>query len=305
MPSIFKGWKSRFRKKWFDFRARGIYSTPPIVCDVNSPVVVLSQLHSPDLTMYLLAAKSFARFLPPKEFVVVDDGLAESEKELLSQHLHNIRFIPIHESQSSHCPSGGTWERLLTIARFNAMDLVVQLDADTLTLAVPDEVIACVAANRSFTLGTWGGRETTSLTGASEFASKHPGEHVQIMAETAMGKFPDAEVKRYVRGCSGFAGFARNTMTVEDVESFSQQMASIIGNKKWSEWGSEQVTSNYMVANAPNSVILPVEKYPFWAPGLDVSQAKFLHFVGSYRFAGGAYTRESRKIIQALSRGGS
>jgi hypothetical protein len=301
VPSIFKGWKSCFSKKWFDFRARGIYSTPRVVCDSNSPVVVLSQLHSPDLTMYLLAAKSFARFLPPKEFVVVDDGLAEGEKELLSQHLGVIRFIPVHDCNSSLCPSGGCWERILSIAKLNATDHVIQLDADTLTLASPDEVIACVEDNRSFTLGTWGGRETMSLTQASEFASQHPGEHVQILAETAMGKFPDAELKRYVRGCAGFAGFARNTMTVEDVETFSQQMVALIGNKKWSEWGSEQVTSNYIVANSPNPVILPVEKYPFWAPGLDVSEAKFLHFVGSYRFAGECYINSARQIIFELN----
>lgn len=294
------GLRTKLKKWHFNFSARGIYKTKLAACDPASNVIILSQLHSPDLTMYVVAAKSFARFVPPREFVLVDDGLTETDKSILSRHFEKIRFIPIKSVQTGACPKGGTWERLLSIANLNSAHYVIQLDADTLTVAPPREVSEAISQNRSFTLGTWGGRETTSLKTASEFARKHPGTHVQLMAEAAFGDFENAEQLRYVRGCSGFAGFSPGSLSLSKIEDFSQRVSTAIGADKWREWGSEQVTSNYMVANAQNPLILPVEHYPFWAPGLAASELRLIHFVGSYRFSGGRYAAMARTIIDAL-----
>lgn len=291
---------SRLKKKWFHLAARGICNTRQIKCDPNSNVLILSQLYPPDLIMYLLAAKSFSRFLSPREFVIIDDKLSQKDRDLLCKHFEQIRFVSITEVSSTSCPKGGTWERLLSIAELSADHYVIQLDADTLTLSNPVEVLQCVCENRSFTLGTSSGKEITTLSRASQFASQHLSEHVQIQSELAMDKYPGSEALSYVRGCSGFAGFAAGYLKTSMVEDFSSNMISLLGAKKWAEWGSEQVTSNFLVANAPGAVILPVANYPFWAPGIDSGDAKLLHFVGTHRYHAGKYANLARSVIAEL-----
>lgn len=291
---------SRVKKKWFHFSAKGILNTGQIKCDPNSNVLILSQLYPPDLIMYLLAAKSFSRFLRPREFVIIDDKLSQKDRGLLLAHFERIRFVPITDISSTNCPRGGTWERLLSIAKLSAEHYVIQLDADTLTLSSPDEVLQCVNENRSFTLGTSSGKEITTLCHASAFASQHTSEHVQIQAELALKQYPQSEELSYVRGCSGFAGFAVGYLNTSKVEAFSSNMISLLGAKKWAEWGSEQVTSNFLVANAPGAMILPVESYPFWAPGIDSGSAKLMHFVGTHRYHAGKYAHLARSVIAEL-----
>jgi len=297
---MFSTQRARLSKKWFNFTTRNIYRTDTVQCDPASNVVILSQLHSPDLSMYMLAAKSFARFIKPLEFVIVDDGLSPSDKHILSNHFERIRFVPTTKVKSNVCPTGGCWERLLSIAELNAEHYVIQLDADTLTLSTPNEVKQCIDENRSFTLGTSTGREITTFRKASEFARQHPSEHVQIQAEIAMANYPQNDGMHYVRGCAGFAGFSRGLLSVSKVEEFSSKMSSLIGPKKWSGWGSEQVASNYLIANAPTPLVLPLEGYPFWAPGIDAGQCKFIHFVGTYRFYQRKYMSLARSIIKEL-----
>lgn len=297
---MFNTQRTRFKKRWFNFATRHIFHTQMAQCDPTSNVVVLSQLYAPDLNMYMLAAKSFARFIKPLEFVIVDDGLSSSDRQTLSNHFERIRFVPAHEVASGACPRGGCWERLLSIAKLSAKHYVIQLDADTLTLSAPEEISQCIEQNRSFTLGTSTGQEITTFKKASEFARQHLNEHVQIQAEVAMEHYPENERLNYVRGCAGFAGFSRGLLSVNKIEEFSTTMSYLIGDEKWCGWGSEQVTSNYLIANAPNPLILPLKCYPFWAPRVDASQCKLIHFVGTYRFYQGKYMRLARLIIKEL-----
>ncbi len=293
--------RKEINRAWFSFRCSGIFNTPRIKCDPDSPVLIVSQLHHPDMTMYLLAVKSFSRFVKPRGFVVVDDGLSMEDRRMLSDHFDAIRFVSTKDVALGECPSGGTWERLLTLSKENEEHYVIQIDADTLTLSEPVEVLQCLSSNRSFALGTHTGRRAVSFDEASQFAHKRTSNHVQNHAERALANFPGHENLKYVRGCSGFTGFAKGQLSAERIQSFSTQMETLIGKEKWREWGSEQVTSNFMAANATDSIILPVERYPFWAPDVDINQAVFVHFFGMFRFKGGMYARQALRIIRQLS----
>jgi len=298
---MFTGLRKKIDRAWFNFRCSVIFNTPPVKCDPNSHLLIVSQLHHPDMTMYMLAMKSFARFVRPRGFVIVDDGLLPEDRRILSEHFDPIRFVPSKEVQLGVCPSGGCWERLLTLSQENSDHYVIQLDADTLTLNEPVEVLQCLAQNRSFTLGTSSGREITSSSEASQFAHQSKGNHVQLRAERALASFPGHEQRRYVRGCAGFTGFAKDQLLPEEIQEFSTQMEKLLGREKWCEWGSEQVTSNYMAANAQDSLVLPVERYPFWRPDLNIAKAVFLHFVGNFRFMGGMYVRHALRVIRQIS----
>jgi hypothetical protein len=291
---------SKLSKSWFNFLANGIFNTLKIKCDNNSNVLIVTQLYPPDLTMYLLAAKSFSRFLPPYEFVIVDDKLSEQDRDILRAHFERIRFVPLNGINSDVCPKGGCWERLLTIAMQDSGYYIVQLDADTLTLSRPDEVLRCISENRSFTLGTSSGTETASLNKASQFANEHLSDHVQIQAERVLNRYPGNEKLRYVRGCAGFSGFAAGYLKKEMVEEFSSNMTQLVGENKWQEWGSEQVASNFLVANAQGAEILPISFYPFWAPSIDSKAAKLIHFVGTYRYHAGKYASLAKSVISQL-----
>lgn len=288
----------RFGKAWLDFRCRDIRKTAPLTCNPASNVVIVSQIYHPDVTMYLLAAKSFARHVQPKKFVLVDDGLTAQDRELLQYHLTKVEFVPRRSIDTEGLPVGGCWERLLTLAQQNQDHFAIQLDSDTLTLGIPEEVLACIDNGRTFTLGTRTGRAPVPLVEASRFARTHTGNHVQTVAEIKLGDYAPADSGlRYVRGCAGFAGFAPGQLDKAKIRDFSLRMETLCGKSKWNEWGSEQVTSNFFAANAPHSLVLPVEAYPFWAPDIDINTAKFVHFFGTFRFTGGMYARKGRWVV--------
>lgn len=295
------GIKRKIDRAWFNFRCSGIFDTPPVKCDPASGILIVSQFHHPVMTMGMLAMKSFARFVRPRGFVIVDDGLLPEDRRILSEHFDSIRFVPGKGVQLGACPAGGCWERLLTLSQENSGHYVIQLDADTLTLSEPVEVLQCLAQNRSFTLGTGTGRQTVEFSEASRFANESTSNHVQNHAERVLASYPGHEHLRYVRGCAGFTGFARGQLLPERIQEFSTQMEKLVGKEKWREWGSEQVTSNYMAANAPDSLVLPVERYQFWSPKVDNAKAVFVHFFGTFRFMGGMYKRQALRIIRQLS----
>ena len=302
MPSL-QYTRMKLQKKLFNLQCRKILDTPPIQCAKDSKVVILSQIYHPDLIMFMLAAKSFARFLPVGRFVIVDDGLTDRDRRHLEAHFDRISFVPTAEVRARQkvVPSGGTWERFMTIAGLNAENFVIQLDADTLTIAKPDEVLDAVDKGVSFALGTHTGREIVAASETARNAASFKSTHVQARAESVMDKADTFAAPKYVRGCSGFAGFAAGTLNADRIERFSARMSELLGADKWSEWGSEQITSNYFVANAPDARVLPVEAYPFWSPDCDARQARLIHFFGTYRFHAGAYARFGRRVIRELS----
>lgn len=295
--------KHKANKAWLNINARGILSSPPVRCRPDSSLIILSQTYHPDLLMYLLAVKTFARYIQPRLFVIVDDGLTANDQAVLRSHLGNVRFVPTASVDRGPCPSGGAWERLLTIAGLTADDYVIQLDADTLTLSPPDEVAECIAQNRPFTLGTDSGQVIVSVDKAQEYASQWEGAHVQNRAERNLAAIKGFGEAKYVRGCAGFAGFPKGREIRADIESFSTQMEQLLGRQKWGEWGSEQVTSNFIISNMPDAAVLSTTRYPFWAPGIDIGQSSLVHFFGTFRFTGGMYVRQARRVCRELVEG--
>jgi hypothetical protein len=297
---MLNAWINSFRKKLFDHKVRGVLDTAPAGVRAESGFSILSQLHSPDLLMYLLAAKSFARFAMPRIYYIVDDRLTTKDRELLKQHLEKVSFIPIAEVEMAACPRGGCWERLASIAALNNDSYIVQLDADTLTLRKPSEVMQSIAQYSSFTLGTILGRKLVSAVEASNYAKGNSGKHVQQVAEAALANYPHSDQHYYVRGCAGFAGFAPGTFDLQSLSNFSQEMSGLVGQEKWTEWGSEQFTSNFFIANSVSATVLPYEGYPYMSPETDIEASKLIHFVGSHRFQRGYYSELGKVVVDEL-----
>ncbi len=280
------------------------FCTAPMSVDPHGAVVLVSQVCQRDLQMYLLAMKSLLRFLPARRIVAVDDlSLRPCGKAQLSAHLPGIELIGIDEINVGRCPTGGTWERLLTIVELCQDAYVIQVDSDTLTLSNPELVHECIQSNRPFAEGTRQGCAVEPVLASAERAQRHlsnSGNHVQMLAEASFSLLPNANSLRYVRGCSGFSGFSRGVTSRRSLEWLSQQMERLIGRETWRQWGSEQVASNFVVANGESPVVLPVDTYGYLNPRTDLGRSRFVHCVGSYRFRKGTYARLANRIIDEL-----
>ena len=283
--------KDRLRRARFAWRVHDILDTPPVVMGSRAAPVVLSQLQHKDMLMYLAAIKSFAMHIPPKAVHVVDDGsLTAGDRELLTRHVPGMEFHALADCREPGLPTGGTWERLIAIARLSQSQYVIQLDADTLAVGPLDEVAAAVGDGRAFTIGTWDGQE---IEAASETAQRargrvaQPSPHVQIVAEAHFDQVRTPEILKYVRGCSGFAGFQSGPGKIELMRDLSAQMQQLIGDK-WRDWGSEQVMSNLLVANQPGARVLPHPDYTD-CEKMQPGKTRFVHFIGTCRFRGMQY----------------
>jgi len=292
--------RKKLKKRYFNYKTSEIRKKASISIDPSSNFTLLTQLCDPDINMYLLALSSFCKHMTPKAIVVISDNLSDENLQILREHVQNINILPIEESRVKELPTGGTWERLIGIQKQSENSYVIQMDADILVLSKPDEVIDAVNRNLSFTMTSKLGFEKMSFINASYLVWERTRDHVQNIAEKAFRECKDPENRLYIRGCSGFAGFAKGSFELSKLIEFSHEVEGKIGKAKWHEWGSEQISSNYIVANSPDSIILPYENYPFYEPGINENNAKVLHFIGTHRFKKGRYIKLSKEIIKSI-----
>jgi hypothetical protein len=287
--------KNAFRKRWFAFRSKGILATPPIQA-VENGVKVVTMVSHQDVIMCLIAVKSFYACVKGGEVIVINDGsLTSGDLDLLKVHLSAPQVISVRDIGSGRCPTGGCWERLLLIAELVKQSHVVQLDSDTITLRDIPEVREAIASGSSFTLGTGMGRNIVPMNQICDEMKAYSSDHVQVLAEQLFDRLHRYPQLRYIRGSAGFAGFAKGSFSRGVLEDFSAEMQSSLG-KRWSAWGSEQVASNVMVANAPKASVLPYPKYSNFTPEIRYEECSFLHFIGTHRFEKGVYLRSARDI---------
>lgn len=253
--------------------------------------------------MFLVALRSFTRYVPIKGVHLLNDGSVTSEDQAqLHEHIPGLVFHDLAEFCSTSCPSGGCWERLLGIAELVRDHYVVQLDSDTLTISAIDEVVECVRNDAGFTLGTWNHQKFETMTDraiqAKKIVADQDGSHIQVLAEANLDKLSGYESLRYVRGCAGFAGFPARSFSRDRVEALSREMSAALGSS-WNAWGSEQFVSNVIVANSAHAIVLPHPKY--CACNRVQAETAFIHFIGSCRFNDGTYARLARRVIGELA----
>ncbi len=290
-------------RAWFDFHLKQVLQTPPLP-PANSEVTVASMLCHGDLIMYLLAAKSLIQRLDvsPQVVVLNDGSLTEEDIQLLRRHIPSLRTVPIASIERGRCPKGGAWELLLMMATLVQDGYVVQVDSDTLTLGPIPEVNACIGGERDFALlgdRSYPHVESMLETVARSRENLHP--HVQAHVERNFDKLPESQDLKYLRGNAGFIGFAKGSFDRERVQWFSDLMRGIAG-EKWNEWGSEQVTTNLLIANSENPLPLPASRYlSYWAHAdIAYREASFLHFIGPHRYSDGFYRKSAESVLRAL-----
>ncbi len=288
---------------WFDFQCRGLLATAPLPPSDTSLTVVTMLCHG-EVLMYLLAVKSFVRQLrlSPRVVLLNDGSLTAADERLLHAQIASLTIVPIQSVSTGSCPKGSCWERLMLISDLVRDGYVVQLDSDTLTVKPIPEVVACIDENRSFTL--LGDRSYPRVEPMIEACARLKGNldpQVQAVCERSFDQLPEAAALKYLRGNAGFVGYARGSIDRERIAWFSERMRRLAGNK-WDLWGSEQVTSNLLIANAEDPLALEPPRYlSYWAhPDVPYPESAFLHFIGPHRYDHGFYVRSAKRVLAEL-----
>ena len=283
----------RLRRSWnkalFDKAATEVLGTAPLEVKGHSPIFLSMVCHR-DVAPYLVAIKSLYCRVGHGRVTIIDDGsLTEEDLATLHRHIPGLEVIDIGLIETSPCPRGGTWERLVKIIELSRDSYVIQLDADTLVSGPISEVVTCLDQNRSFLLGTDAGQTTQSARQTAlmvqgwikKYGWTRPS--VVVESEAILDRLSGAEDRLYVHASSGFAGFSRSAFSLGDLQNFSMEMCELLGEERWKLWGTEQISSNYMLANAPGAAVLPFPRYACFEPHLKSADFAFLHFIGTYR----------------------
>jgi len=264
--------------------------------------MLLSMVHQRDVLSYLAAVKSFSIYLNPIRIVVVcDPSISANDRQLLQYQIPHIELRHADEFVHPAIPRGGCWERLFAISEYNKDNYVVQLDADTLALHELTEVEIAINSKIGFVLGEEPNQQLVTFAQAAEHAQVllKPGAHIQTRSEAALPSLGLVATGMYVRGCAGFTGFPASNDMREKLIDFSTRMTKAL-DTDWQRWGTEQVTSNYLVANATGTRVLPFPKYG--TPDQQNHEITFLHFIGSMRFTNNKYKIATMDIISRINK---
>ena len=252
-----------------------------------------------DISQYLIAASSFCDYLQPSRFVVVSDGsLGRDDILLIKSKLAPCEFLLGNDYLDTRLPTYSSWQRILVLSELVQQNYVVQLDADIMTFSRIEEVQDAVIQNRPFMLGTDEGESIISADAAQRFARScyEEGErHIQCLCESNLDVFPDFEDLNYVRACAGFSGFPKHSFSKEQLMRISRAFEQRLAHD-WPVWGSEQVTSNLLLANMNGVKVLPLRYYDSVERYSDA--LKMVHFIGSLRFQHGIYRKLARAYIR-------
>ena len=293
----------KLRELQFNRTARAVLDTPPMRA-ADDGLVIFSMIGTRVLYPYLIAAKSLHAQLGRGRFAILDDGsLTAADKRVLAEHLDVPVIFPIAAVDPGDCPRGGCWERLLTLLDLRRDAYVIQLDSDTVTLGPVPEVAAAIAAGRNFSLrgeadAEWLPVAQIGYDFATLAATAHVQARIEALLERIEGRLP--QVSHYARACAGFAGFAPGGYSRELADAFSREATHLLGAESWAQWGSEQVMSNVIVSNEGEPALLPYDRYLNFCAEPQLGPVALVHFIGTYRYHGGAYLQAARQAIAAL-----
>ena len=301
--------KGKVNKFYFDRVCRRIRYTRPVEYLFRDDVRILSQVHHDALDMYLLAIKSFLfNFTIGSVYVLNDGSLTDEDIRTLEYHIPKITIRHIKEIDVSGFPAGNTWERLLYYVDLSKDAYVIQLDTDIIAVKPLLDLHQLINENRGFIIGNgpaWDSAIDVDYLSrlVSNWITYSKVSHVQIVSEATfhlLDAFDDT--RSYFRGCSAFTGLPRGQVDRQQLLHFSQQVVSKIGEIKWSEWGSEQVSCCVMTSSSKDPKILPWLSYQNYGfPSLykaNLVAVSLIHFIGTFRYTDGTYRRYAKQFIE-------
>lgn len=289
-------------EKWrFARTAEGIRKTPPLDMKPGD-IRFVSLLQHKDVTPYLVAIKSVYCMIGEGAVIVLNDGsLLDADMAVIRHHVPEVDFRHIRDVDTSGFQKGGCWERLLTILDVARDYYVIQVDADLVGHGEDEDLRGLYRSNIPFALGNKEvpGRVSFEAMSAWIEQTGWAPDHVAIAAERAMKHMNLNCDPHYIRGSAGFSGFPKGLDFKDHLAAFHREMERLVG-PAWTEWGSEQVASNFVVATSGPAVELGPPHYVNNHPGRAVDQARLVHYFGTYRYFQGRYKRAAERVIASF-----
>ena len=275
-------------------------STQPVV-QGKLPFILLSVGQKRDAIPYLVAVRSFARHANPQRVATIcSRSIDRRNRKTFCACTLQIELRDAIEFTDPRIPKAGKLERLSAIAGYASESCIRQTDSDNAKVNSVPEAVEAVISGTAFVLG--GGPNEGPLALVQTFEQAKAIEvswgKTQELADIKMAELDRPADEKYVRSCSGSTGFPRSADMLLKLFAYSVEMRHLAGDR-WAEWGTEQVTSNYLVANSQGVKILPLRKYG--KPNYATSEMAFFHFIGYTRYVDDMYESTPRQIIQALS----
>jgi hypothetical protein len=260
--------------------------------------------------MYLSAIKSFLRFC---RFVAVDvhsDGSLDNDAAtLIRRHIPGARVILADEADRRARQRLGpdsylfgwrghdaSWRRLVDTELWSGSRKRLVLDADVIVVRRPDEVIDWIEeGSRPLLFGQPPTGEGPAKSGARPVQTVFR-ERVSSVAKRLglPADFPQGAT-------SGFYGCQRE-LALDRIEHALR--ACEAEGLPMKEWGAEQCVVIYLLA-ASGGMRLSPSHYINYDPSCDagVSQARAIHFYGTYRYRRHLYTRLVAGVAKELLAG--
>lgn len=295
--------KHDLQRRYFAHRTSEVFQAGSAVSSADGPIVV-SMVSKRDMHNYLVAVRSFCESLSPSRVVVLDGGgLDDYARRKIQRIVPFAEFLSVHDVDLKGLQSGGTWERLALIASLSDEGYIIQLDSDILCLGPLDDVGYYVKGGVPFIIrGDSEGGGIVPANVAASAARRASGNHVQTIFERNLGTLSTQNPLRYVRGCSAFTGFPKGSLTSESLRGLFSYLKPLCG-ERWREWGTEQVSVNFFLANLPNTVALPAQDFATYCgqPVAALESARLIHFIGTHRYYRGVYTELASDYLRGLA----
>jgi len=306
--------RKRLNNVRFKFRARGVYRTPPTPCDPVAACTIHTMLGQSDLLMYLVAIKSFLRFLPLARVAAHSDGsLTPDDEALLREHVPGIRVVSTGEANerakkelnpflTEWRARDASWRRVIDTELWCETPRRMIIDSDILTIRRPDAVLEWIAGGGGTRPLMFGATDPLPAGPIPEGTGKRP---IQNVFRERLAQFA-AEAKGppefYQGGTSGYYGCTRE-VSLAEIERLIR--AGLASGVPMAEWGGEQCLVVYVLSTS-DPIRLDVRKYFNFAPeAMDrLNEVAVAHFYGTFRFYRGIYTRLAAEVVRDLKRFG-
>jgi hypothetical protein len=294
-------WRTKREEGLHNEAILAILNTPPIQ-PKNDGLVIFSMIGTSVLLPYLVAVKSLWQQLQRGRVAILDDGsLTAQDRAILAQHCGDPQILRMQDIPMGNFPKGGKWERLLTVLDHRAGEYWLHLDSSTVTLGPLPEVERAISANRSFILlaDDIVPDEPVELSGIAQACI---GVEKITGIESAMGRMAPGLGWKYVRGTTGFAGFAAGNAGRELAGAFVARLKDLVGSDEASLRDADQIAASFLIANEGAPVCLPQDKYRRYRGEPWSEDCQFLEFTGDHRHANGGFIEASQRAIGQISR---
>ena len=267
-----------------------IRGTPAVTVAHDSDTEVHTLCGHANVDLYLVAIKSFLRFKPPVAVVLHDDGsLQEADKKLLQAHIVGIRIVSPDEAKQvleptlQARPCCQQYRALVPIAAqvFDYVALakrerIISLDADTIFLRRPDEIMQWLEQN------LWGClfNSESKVEGTDEATSQ------------------GLRVTGLLNG--GLVCFHRRMIDFDLVE---RDLARL--KPAGYHWTTVQLLLDSCLCSVDGYRFEPLSRDDYaiyFGQTIRWPSVKFLHFIAWLRFAQTSYCWAARHIIVELKR---